>query len=166
MMAIGSNAHILSMLVTVCMGLMVIVLRFRGTRKPTDARKIIIPPFGMATGFLMFVAPVTRIPWSYAGIAFLAGVVFFSYPLIRTSKFHVEDGRIYLKRSRWFVLIIISLLLIRIGLHDYVERYLTIPQTGAVFFILAFGMIVPWRIAMLINYRKVESLHGLAVKRE
>jgi membrane protein CcdC involved in cytochrome C biogenesis len=38
-----------------------------------------------------------------------------------------------------------------------VEAYITIYQTGAVFFILAFGMLLPWRIAMYIQYQKLQN---------
>ncbi len=77
----------------------------------------------------------------------------FSYPLIRASRFHVVDGEIYLKRSKMFIVFIFLLLMLRIVLHDLVEQYVSIMQTGGIFFILAFGMLVPWRLAMLREYK-------------
>ncbi|MGZ4164949.1 MAG: CcdC protein domain-containing protein [Tumebacillaceae bacterium] len=47
--------------------------------------------------------------------------------------------------------------MIRVGLHSYVEEFISLPQTGAVFFILAFGMLLPWRIAMYVRYDKVRK---------
>ncbi|MNN99378.1 hypothetical protein D3C81_2190050 [compost metagenome] len=41
------------------------------------------------------------------------------------------------------------MLLVRVLLHDWVERYITVVQSAGIFFILAFGMILVWRIAML-----------------
>jgi membrane protein CcdC involved in cytochrome C biogenesis len=149
------NMHVTVTLGTIMMALTVIFIRLRAANKPTSVKKIIMPPIGMSTGFLMFLAPSTHIPWSWAACAFLAGAVFFSYPLIRTSKFHVENGQVYLKRSRAFILILLTLLVIRIAAHNYIEHLISIQQTAGVFFILAFGMILPWRVAMYIQYKKV-----------
>jgi membrane protein CcdC involved in cytochrome C biogenesis len=118
-------------------------------------RKIIIPPIGMSTGFLMFTAPVMRIPWSWALAAFAAGALLFAYPLIRTSKLERVGETVVLKRSKTFIFILLGLLIIRLLLHDVVEQTITIPQTGGLFFILAFGMIAVWRIAMLRSYMKL-----------
>lgn len=137
----------------------IIFMRVRATKKPTSARKIIIPPLGMSTGFLMFLVPEMRIPWLWGIGAFLAGAIFFSIPLIRTSRFEVIEGEIYLKRSKAFILILIVLFAIRMGLHNYVEQHISIAQTGAVFFLLAFGMLLPWRLAMFYRYKQMEKQH-------
>ncbi|RAV01013.1 CcdC family protein [Paenibacillus sp. YN15] len=143
------TAQITSLLVSVLAGSMVIFLRLRASNRPTTLRKIMIPPLGMSTGFMMFLAPHTRIPWSWAGIAFLVGAVFFSVPLIRTTQLEIRDEVVYMKRSKAFLWIIIGMLLVRVLLHDWVERYITVVQSAGVFFILAFGMILVWRMAML-----------------
>jgi membrane protein CcdC involved in cytochrome C biogenesis len=146
------NLQLLTTVGAVFMALLVIAIRLQAAKKPTSARKILIPPLGMTTGYLMFLVPQTHIPWPYAALAFAAGVLL-SYPLIATSKMQILDGKIYLKRSKSFVLILLGLLVLRLILHNYVEQYITIPQTGAIFFILAYGMILPWRIAMYLRYR-------------
>jgi membrane protein CcdC involved in cytochrome C biogenesis len=138
------------------MASVMIIIRLRASKKPTNAKKILIPPLGMSTGFLMFLYPPMRIPWSWALIAFLAGALLFSYPLIRTSKFEIVDGQIYLKRSRAFIFILIGLFVLRMALHTYVEHLISVEQTGSVFFILAFGMLLPWRLAMFMQYKKLE----------
>lgn len=145
-MALG---HVASILVSLLGGFMVIFLRLKAIKKPTNLRKIIIPPLGMATGFMMFVVPDTRIPWLWALIAFAAGALFFSVPLIRSSRLEVLDGEVYMKRSKAFMWIIIGMLMFRSVLHDWVESYVTITQSAGIFFILAFGMILTWRIFML-----------------
>jgi len=149
--------QILSLVASLLAGALVIAVRLRGTNKPTNLRKIIAPPLGMATGFLMFVVPAVRVPWLWGLAAWAVGAVFFSYPLILTSRFEVKDGAVYLKRSKMFIVIIVALLAVRILLHDVVERHVTIPQTAALFFLLAFGMLLPWRLAMLRRYRALEK---------
>jgi membrane protein CcdC involved in cytochrome C biogenesis len=158
------NPHVASLFATIFMALTVIAVRLRATRKPVSVKKIIMPPIGMATGFLMFLFPFMRIPFLWGVLAFLAGVLFFSYPLIRTSRFYANNGQIYLQRSRAFIFILLGLLAIRLVLHGYIEEWVTIPQTGALFFLLAFGMLLPWRLAMYIQYMRLlqESPHSKA----
>jgi membrane protein CcdC involved in cytochrome C biogenesis len=62
-----------------------------------------------------------------------------------------------LRRSPAFLWILFGLFAVRFIARSYAERYVSALQTGAVFFVLAFGMIVTWRIAMLIEYRKLCS---------
>ena len=152
-----STQQLLTLMIPLIGGIMVIFLRLRASGKPTNLRKIIIPPIGMSTGFMMFVAPETRIPWSWGFAAFLAGAVLFSYPLIRSTRLELLDGVVYLQRSKAFLWIIIGMLAVRIALHDWVERHITVVQTGAVFYLLAFGMILVWRIAMLQAFVKLRS---------
>lgn len=137
-----------------CLALGVIFIRLRASKRPTNARKILIPPLGMSTGFLMFVAPQTHVPWLYAGLAFVVGLCL-SYPLIATSHMHVVGPDVFLKRSPAFIVVLLVLLVLRTVLHDYVQEYVSLAQTGALFFILAFGMLLPWRIAMYGEYRRL-----------
>ncbi len=91
---------------------------------------------------------------TYALFAFFVGTLL-SYPLIVTSKFEVIGKDIYLKRSKAFVFILIGLVLLRLALKSYVGMYVSMEETAGLFFILAFGMIVPWRIAMYVEYMKL-----------
>ncbi|MBD1371130.1 cytochrome c biogenesis protein CcdC [Hazenella sp. IB182357] len=142
----------------ICMGITIMVLRIRATQKPTSAKKIILPPFAMSTGFLMFILlPTTRIPWSWAFFSFAIGAIFLATPLIRTSQFHIVEDQIYLKRSRAFIFILLLLGIVRFSLHSYIEQYLSIFQTAGLFFILAFGMLLPWRISMYIQYKQLQT---------
>ena len=54
-----------------------------------------------------------------------------------------------------FIVVIVTLLIVRLLLHDVVEQYVTIPQSAGIFFILAFGMLLPWRTAMYREYKKL-----------
>lgn len=151
----SSMSGTIGTIIAIVFALTVIFVRVKASNQPTNARKIIIPPLGMSTGFLMFVAPETHFPWLYALIALLCGFIL-SYPLIVTSQmYRSENGHIYLKRSKSFIVILLVLLVIRVVLHSYVERYVSLVQTGAIFFVLAFGMLLPWRIGMYLRYRRL-----------
>ncbi|WP_171056271.1 CcdC family protein [Paenibacillus sinopodophylli] len=149
-----------SIIISAFAGLTLIILRIRAGKQPTSLRKIAIPPLGMATGFIMFAFSVTHIPWLWGLSAFLTGLLIFAFPLIVTTRLERVESEIYVRRSKAFIFIMLTLFVIRLSLHRVVEQYMSIPQTGAIFYLLAFGMIVPWRLAMLSDYirlQKVES---------
>jgi len=153
----SSMLGIVSTVVAVVFALMVIFVRIKTSNRPTSARKIIIPPLGMSTGFLMFVAPQTHFPWTYALFALCIGFIL-SYPLIATSQmYRAADNQIYLKRSKSFIVILLVLLFVRTILHNYVEAYVSLPQTGAIFFVLAFGMLLPWRVGMYLQFMRLQK---------
>lgn len=151
--------QILSLLIGILFAGSIIVVRLRASNRPTNARKILIPPFGMATGFLMFLAPETHVSWLDFFEAFVVGVIF-SILLVKTSKFEIRDEQIYLKRSKAFAFVLIGLLIIRVVIKIYIEQQISYAQTGALFFVLAFGMILPWRISMFIMYKRLEKKIG------
>ena len=146
----------LPLLVTSVLGaIAVMVWRLRETSRPVNARRIVIPPLGMSTGFCMFFFPPTRIPLAWGLTAFALGLLVLSYPLIKTSTLRREGELVLLQRSKAFLWVIIGLFAVRFGARAYVERYVSPLQTGAIFFVLAFGMILRWRIAMYLQYRKL-----------
>lgn len=150
-----SFLHIGSTVGALLMALMVIFIRLKASDRPVTIRKILIPPLGMSTGFFMFVVPEVRVSLWWALAAFLAGWFIFAYPLIKTTTFHEKEGLIYAQRSKSFILVLLGLLLVRTLLHEFIDRYISIPQSGGLFFILAFGMIVHWRVFMLRRYRSL-----------
>ena len=129
------------------------VWRVRESRSAVTARKLIIPPLGMATGFCMFLVPAFRVPAMWAGLAFLAGALVLAYPLMVTSRLVREGDLVMMRRSSSFFAILILLAGIRIGAHSYLDRVLSVEQTAGLFFILAFGMILRWRTQMFLQYR-------------
>ncbi len=135
----------------------VLVWRFRETRTPVTPKKILIPPLGMSTGFMMFVVPSMRIPWSWAVVAFLVGALVLSVPLARTSSLKLEGDAVMMRRSSSFLVILLGLLAMRLLLHDYVGHFLSTQQTAALFFVLAFGMILRWRAWMYFRYRAIRD---------
>lgn len=140
---------------------LVMAWRIRETQTPVTAKKLLVPPLAMSTGFCMFLAPPMRVPWTWAALAFAAGALLFSYPLIRTSRIVQMGDAILMQRSRAFLFIIAALFAIRLALRSYVERYVSMTQTAALFFVLAFGMLLPWRLMMFASYR---ALRGPAAR--
>jgi len=135
----------------------VLVWRVHEGRTVVTARKILIPPLGMATGFSMFIAPPCRIPLLWAVGAFLIGATALAYPLLHTSRLTRVGDNVMMQRSNAFFLVVIVLAIIRVAAHSYFDRFLTIMQTGAIFFILAFGMILHWRVRMYLQYRQITA---------
>jgi len=157
---VGTHFHLsVATLITTLVGASaVIAWRIRETRTPVSARKIIVPPLGMSTGFAMFVMPAFRIPWMWAGGAFVAGLTIFSYPLLRSSRLWRDGDVIMMQRSKAFLAILVALVAVRLALRGYVEDVLSPQQSAAVFFVLAFGMILRWRVAMWREYRRLVSV--------
>jgi membrane protein CcdC involved in cytochrome C biogenesis len=147
--------HSALMLGTAMMAMVVLLLRLRSARKPVRELFLLLPPLGMSTGFSMFLIPSMRIPPEWGLAAFAAGATLLSYPLIRTTMFEIRCRKIYMKRSRAFMVIIVVLLALRLSLHSYIGMYVTVRETASIFFILAFGMLLPWRIAMYLQYQYV-----------
>jgi len=112
----------------------------------------------MSTGFAMFVVPEVRFPLWWAAIAFLAGWFIFAYPLIRSTNFKRQKDEIYVERSKSFAFILLGLLIVRTLLHEFINSYVSVPQSGGLFFILAFGMILHWRFYMYKCYKSMVSL--------
>ena len=131
----------------------VLVWRVREGRTAVTAKKILIPPLGMATGFSMFIVPAFRVPLTWALVAFLIGAIALAYPLLLTSSLQRTGGVIMMKRSGAFFTVIIVLAAIRYLARGYFDSILSLEQTGALFFVLAFGMILRWRMDMFRKYR-------------
>jgi membrane protein CcdC involved in cytochrome C biogenesis len=138
----------------------VMTWRVREGRTAVTVRKIVIPPLGMATGFCMFFVPAFRIPFTWALGAFLIGAVALAYPLLRTSRLVRQGDDVMMQRSTAFFTVILVLAAIRILARSYFDTFLTVEQTGALFFVLAFGMIVRWRLRMLLEYRGLVAEDG------
>lgn len=138
------------------MGVLAMFVRSKSAKKPASAKKIILPPLFMSTGALMFIFPFFRVPPMQIIEALLVGMLF-STVLIWTSKFEVRDGDIYLKQSKAFVFILIGLLLVRLIGKVILSATIDIGELGGMFWILAFGMIVPWRLAMFFQFKKLQD---------
>ena len=140
----------------------VLAWRIREGRTAVTVKKIIMPPLGMATGFCMFLAPTFRVPWTWALVAFLVGMIALAYPLLITSKLVRAGNTIMMQRSNAFFLVVIVLAAIRYFAREYFDRIMSLDQTAALFFVLAFGMILRWRLRMLSEYRALTAQTSMA----
>ncbi len=131
----------------------VLIWRVQEARTAVTARKIIIPPAGMAMGFCMFLEPAFRTPVTWALAAFAIGAGLLSYPLLRTSRLTREGDTIMMQRSNLFYLVVIGLAIVRMLARSYFNTFLSLNQTAGLFFVLAFGMILSWRVWMYREYR-------------
>lgn len=151
---------IFSSIFAIFMGVMVLFVRMKAAKKPTNAKKIILPPVFMSTGAFMYVFEQFRITPMEILEATTVGMLF-SILLIKTSKFEIRENDIYLKRSKAFIFILVGLLAVRIVGKLILSTTIEVGQLSGMFWMLAFAMIVPWRIAMYINYKKLQkALYG------
>lgn len=130
--------------------------RLRETQRPVSAKNIILPPIFMSTGALMFIFE----PFRITGYEFLEAVtvgILFSIFLIKTSKFEVKNDQIYMQRSKAFIFILVILLLVRLIAKLILGTTIEFGPLSGMFFVLAFGMIAPWRFVMYFQYKKLKE---------
>ncbi len=149
--------HLAMVLATLAGAAAVLAWRMREARRPVTTRAIVAPPLGMSTGFLMFLAPTARIPWAWAGAAFALGALVLSVPLARTSRLARVGDAVVMHRSKAFLWILLGLFAVRLAAREWVEQVITPAQTAALFFVLAFGMILRWRATMLLAYLRLRD---------
>ena len=146
--------------------LLVLAWRIREARGAVSTRKIVMPPLGMSTGMFMFAIPAFRVPWSWAAGAFFTGALALAYPLLITSRLVRQGDEVRMHRSNAFFGVILGLAAIRLLARGYLDTVLSVEQTGALFYLLAFGMIVRWRAQMLLEYRKLALSPAVSRDRE
>lgn len=146
-----------SILVSLAGLVAVTMWRLREARTAVSLKKILIPPLGMATGFSMFFVPAFRIPWAWAGLAFAIGAVALAWPMLLTTRLERRGDAVMMKRSGAFLAVILVLAAIRFLARGYFDTVMTAKQTAGIFFILAFGMIICWRVKMLIDFRRLTA---------
>ena len=105
----------------------------------------------------MFFMPAFRVPWTWGALAFATGAAALAYPLLLTSRLVRQGDAVMMQRSNAFFAVILFLAAIRLLARGYLDTVLSAPQTGAVFYLLALGMIVRWRAQMLLEYRKLTA---------
>lgn len=101
-------------------------------------------------------APVYE--WIIAGAL---GIVL-SLPLIWTTNYELrEDNQIYAKKNMGFIAAFLVVVAIRFALRSYLDDI--DPQTlGALFMLVAFTYVLPWRIVSFIKFRKVAQLRSIS----
>lgn len=138
------------------MGAIVIVVRMKAQQFPVNEKKIILPPVFMSTGALMYVVPYFRLTHAEIVESIVIGVIF-STVLMMTSHFEVKDNAIYLKKSKAFPVVLVSLLIIRTVLKVFLGNSIDAGELAGMFFLLAFSMLLPWRLAMLWRYKQLKK---------
>src|SRR5690625_3951957 len=133
-----------------------IVVRSRASKRPTSPKKIILPPLFMSTGAFMFFIPYFRLSWVLVLESLLVGMLF-SILLIITTRFEIKGEDIYIKPSKAFVFILIFLLIVRISLKYVLGQEIDLGELSGMFYLLAFGMLLTWRMAMLVKYNKLKA---------
>lgn len=145
-----------SIIVAFMMGAVVIVVRMRAQQYPVNEKKIILPPVFMSTGALMYVVPYFRLTHTEIIESIVIGMLF-STVLMMTSHFEVKGSDIYLKKSKAFPIVLISLLIIRTVLKVFLGSSINAGELAGMFFLLAFSMLLPWRLAMLYRYQQLKK---------
>jgi membrane protein CcdC involved in cytochrome C biogenesis len=129
--------------------------RMKEAARPLSPRKIILPPLFMSTGAFMYLAPIFR-PTSTQGALAIGAGAFFSLFLIATTRLERRDDQVFLKPSRAFIVVLLALFAVRFVLKTWLRHSIGFEQLGGVFFLLAFTMIVAWRLAMFLSYRRLK----------
>lgn len=131
-------------------------VRAKAAKKPASIKKIILPPVFMSTGALMYIMPQFRLTPMEIAEAVIVGMLF-SILLIKTSAFEIKGDEIYLKRSKAFFFILVGLLIVRTAAKAILSTTIDYGEVSGMFFLLAFSMLVPWRIAMFMNFKKLQN---------
>ena len=148
------NVALLSSIVAVCMAVGVMFLRFKAAKTSNEKENYITTVF-MSTGAMMYFLPEFRLTSLEIVEAIAVGLIF-SIFLIKTTKFEVRSEQIYMKPSKAFIFILVGLLAVRVAMKSYLSQSIDLAQLSGMFFLLAFAMIVSWRIAMYRSYVKLE----------
>ncbi|PFE06050.1 cytochrome c biogenesis protein CcdC [Bacillus cereus] len=146
---------VLSSIIALCMAVGMMFLRLKSAKKPVTLKKIVLPPIFMSTGACMYFLPEFRLTSSEILEAVIVGL-FFSIFLIKTSKFEIRGQDIYLIPSKAFIFILVGLLAVRLGMKEYLSQSIDLGQLSGMFFLLAFAMIVSWRIGMYRSFIKLQ----------
>ncbi|RDU38666.1 hypothetical protein DRW41_03655 [Neobacillus piezotolerans] len=150
------NLVLASSIGAVCMATAAMFVRMKAAKKPASIKKIILPPVFMSSGALMYIVPQFRLTPLEIAEAVIVGMLF-SILLIKTSAFEIKGDEIYLKRSKAFFFILVGLLLVRIVMKAILSTTIDYGEVSGMFFLLAFSMIVPWRIAMYRDFKKLQT---------
>lgn len=146
----------LASIMAVFMGIGVIFVRQKASKSPLSVKKILIPPVMMSTGALMFVFPYFRLSATEILEALIIGLIF-SVLLVVTTKYEQKDDQLFVKPSKWFIGILLALLIIRTSLKSILSMTISPGEIGGMFFLLAFVMIVIWRLSMFIKFKQFKK---------
>jgi membrane protein CcdC involved in cytochrome C biogenesis len=150
----GSGIYIVILLVAA----LVLWRRTRSMYRPIrgSGLRLLLPMLFMLPGISLILSPEVSEPmWEY-GVAFGLGMVL-SIPLIWTTNYEVrEDNLIYAQKNWGFIVAFIGIVLIRFFLRAELTN---IDPQGkmALFMMVAFGYIIPWRVVSFIKFRRLAN---------
>ncbi|CEG26905.1 CcdC family protein [Bacillus sp. B-jedd] len=150
------NLVLASSIGAIGMASLAMFVRMKAAKKPASIKKIILPPVFMSSGALMYIVPQFRLTSMEILEAVIVGMLF-SILLIKTSAFEIKGDQIFLKRSKAFFFILVGLLVVRIIMKTILSATIDFGEVSGMFFLLAFSMIVPWRIAMYRDFKKLQK---------
>lgn len=150
------NLVLASSIGAIGMASLAMFVRMKAAKKPASIKKIILPPVFMSSGALMYIVPQFRLTSMEVLEAVIVGMLF-SILLIKTSAFEIKGDQIYLKRSKAFFFILVGLLVVRIIMKTILSATIDFGEVSGMFFLLAFSMIVPWRIAMYRDFKRLQK---------
>jgi membrane protein CcdC involved in cytochrome C biogenesis len=118
--------------------------------------RLLTPMLFMTPGLSLVFNSNISVPAGAYGVALGLGMVL-SIPLIWTTNYEVrEDNLIYAKKNWGFVVAFVGIVLIRLLLR---QEFTGMDPHGkiALFMMVAFGYIIPWRIVSFIKFRRLVS---------
>lgn len=147
----------IGILIAIVIAILIAYFRLKKTKKPVTTRKIILPSIIMiAVGYGLLTTPQMQLDMKHIVIATGIGVIF-SIPLILTTSFEAKENEIFMKSSQMFAVTLVGLYIIRTLIRYLVSTSLTPNQSGTMFFLMAVSMITPWRIGMLVKFKKFKK---------
>ncbi len=130
--------------------------RHREAARPLSPRRILIPPLGMSTGSFMYLVPAFRPAPTLVAEAVAAGAVCGAI-LVATTRLELRGAAVYLRRSRAFMYILLGLIAVRWIARLWLRQSIPFEQLSGMFFLLALVMILEWRAAMFLRYRRLAA---------
>ncbi|EFM10491.1 protein of unknown function DUF1453 [Paenibacillus curdlanolyticus YK9] len=118
--------------------------------------RLLMPILFMLPGVYVIMNPKAHAPASEWLMAVVVGVLL-SIPLILTTDYEVRsDNQIYAKRNRGLIISFLAVFVIRFALRNYIDGLE--PETmSALFVLVAFSYVVPWRVASYLKFRRVRQ---------
>lgn len=145
-----------STIVALFMATLMIIIRAKAAKRPLTVKRIILPPLMMSTGAFMFLFPVFHVAWPQVIESLVLGMIF-SIFLIKTSKFETQGDHIYLIPSKAFIFLLVGLLIVRLIIKVIIGSTISFGETSGIFFLLGFGMIFTWRMAILYQFKRMKK---------
>ncbi|MBB3112518.1 membrane protein CcdC involved in cytochrome C biogenesis [Paenibacillus phyllosphaerae] len=118
--------------------------------------RLLVPMIFILPGLALVNNPEVNEPaWALA-LAFGLGAAF-SIPLIWTTNYEVrEDNNIYAQKNWGFIVAFLGVLIIRVVLRQVLTD-IEPQDLMALFMMVAFGYLIPWRLVSFIKFRRLVS---------